>query len=78
MGPLKANVRSLVAGDGGPSFKQVTTVHKQNTNLINSVFTALRAGPGQVINIKDLPGERRERESGRHVRQMEALIDERA
>lgn len=73
---MKANVRSLVAGDGGPSFKQVTTVHKQSTNLINSVFTALRAGPGQVINIKDLPGERRE--SGRHVRQMEALIDERA
>ncbi|KAF3848029.1 hypothetical protein F7725_021057 [Dissostichus mawsoni] len=71
----------------GPSFKRVTTVHKQTTNLISSVFTALRAGPGRLINIRDPPKEPfskknkggeaspivRDKESGQHVRQMEGV-----
>lgn len=81
---------SLVAWGRGPSFKWVTTVHKQTTNLISSLFTALRQSPGRLINIRDPPnravseeeGARdhspivREERSGRHVRQMGALIDE--
>lgn len=39
----------------GPSFKRVTTVHKQTTNLISSLFTALRPSPGRLINIRELP-----------------------
>lgn len=46
---------TLVAWDRGPSFKWVTAVHKQTTNLINSLFTAL--SPGRLINIRDLPKE---------------------
>lgn len=45
---------TLVAQDRGPSFKRVTAVHKQTTNLISSLFTALRPSPGQLINIRDL------------------------
>lgn len=74
-----------------PSFKWVTTVYKQTTNLVSSLFTAARLSPGRLINIRDLPkkpfseegwgwaGEgfaRRKGRGGRHVRQMGTLIDE--